>query len=52
MEDFDLLDGRKVRFTERVLESDIDEHDDCPFCLGRAAAHRGDGEERNPFRCW
>jgi hypothetical protein len=36
MEDFDLLDGRKVRFTERVLESDIDEHDDCPFCLGRS----------------
>lgn len=27
---------------------DID-GDGCPFCLGRAAAHRGDGVEYNPF---
>jgi hypothetical protein len=34
--------------SERALEY-VDEHDDCPFCLGRAAAHRGDGVETNPF---
>jgi hypothetical protein len=22
---------------------------DCAFCLGREAAHRGDGEDQNPF---
>jgi hypothetical protein len=49
MEEFELPDGRKVRFTDRVLESDLDDHDDCPFCLGRATAYRGDGEENNPF---
>jgi hypothetical protein len=47
MEEFELPDGRKARITQRALE--IDDHDDCPFCLGRAAAHRGDGEDRNPF---
>jgi hypothetical protein len=47
MEQFDLTDGRKARITQRALE--IDDHDDCAFCLGRAAAHRGDGEDCNPF---
>ena len=49
MEELELPDGRKVRFTDRVLESDLDDHDDCPFCLGRSTAHRGDGEGHNPF---
>jgi len=48
MGEFRLPDGRKVRITERALEN-IDDHDDCPFCLGQAAAHRGDAEECNPF---
>ncbi|MCG5432572.1 hypothetical protein LV457_09765 [Mycobacterium sp. MYCO198283] len=47
-EDFRLPDGRKVRLTPSALENSED-HDDCPFCLGRAAAHRGDGEDCNPF---
>jgi hypothetical protein len=39
VEDFELLpDGRKVRFTDRALEL-FDDHDECPFCIGRAAAH-------------
>jgi hypothetical protein len=47
VEEIELPDGRKVRISARAL--DIDDHDDCPFCLGRATAHRGDGEDRNPF---
>ncbi|EUA06435.1 hypothetical protein I546_5433 [Mycobacterium kansasii 732] len=47
-EEFRLPDGRKVRITQRALEN-FDDHDDCPFCLGRAAAHRGDGVDCNPF---
>lgn len=46
-EGFELPDRRKVQITKRGLET-VD-HDDCPFCRGRAAAHRGDGEECNPF---
>jgi hypothetical protein len=49
VEEFKLPDGGKVLFTGRVLESDLDDHDNCPFCLGRPPAHRGDGEEHNPF---
>jgi hypothetical protein len=49
MEEFELPDGQKVRVTDRALESDIDDHDGCPFCLGRAAAHRGDSGDDNPF---
>ena len=26
-----------------------DDHDDCAFCLGRVAAHRGEPETTNPF---
>ena len=48
MEEFDLPDGRKVPITERALEN-FDDHDDCPFCVGRAAAHRGDNGDCNPF---
>jgi len=48
MEAAELPDGRKVRLTRRVLEN-IDDHDDCPFCLGRAAAHRDDDARHNPF---
>jgi hypothetical protein len=48
VEDFELPDGRKARFTERALEN-ADDHDDCPFCMGRVAAHRADGENRNPY---
>lgn len=47
MEEFDLPDGREVRITERAL-ANVEDHDDCPFCQGRAAAHRGDGEDCNP----
>jgi hypothetical protein len=47
-EDVDLPDGRKVRVTERALEN-FDDHGECPFCQGRAAAHRGDGDGCNPF---
>lgn len=47
-EDFQLPDSREVRITQRALEN-FDDHDDCPFCQGRAAAHRGDGEDSNPF---
>ncbi|MBO0854621.1 MAG: hypothetical protein J2P18_12755 [Nocardia sp.] len=47
-EDFYLPDGRRVWITERALEN-FEDHDDCPFCQGRAAAHRGCGEDRNPF---
>lgn len=47
-EDFDLPNGRKVRITQRALDN-FEDHDDCPFCQGRAAAHRGDGEDCNPF---
>jgi hypothetical protein len=43
-----LTDGQKVLITERVRES-IDDQDDRSFCVGRAAARRGDGEECNPF---
>ncbi|MHA7649008.1 hypothetical protein ACX9NE_04420 [Mycobacterium sp. ML4] len=43
-----LLDGRKVRITDRALEL-FDNHDECPFCLGRAAAHRGESEDSNPY---
>lgn len=49
MDDFDLPDGRKVRFTDRVSEDLDEDHDDCAFCLGRAAAHQGSGAETNPF---
>jgi hypothetical protein len=44
---FTLPDGRKARFTDRLLEL-FDDHDECPFCIGRAAAHRGEGVETNP----
>ncbi|TXA39624.1 hypothetical protein DKM27_24300 [Mycobacterium tuberculosis variant bovis] len=47
-EEFELPDGRKVRSTQRALEN-LEDHDDCPFCLGRAAAHCGDGNDSNPF---
>lgn len=38
-EEFELPDGRKVRSTQRALEN-LEDHDDCPFCLGRAASPR------------
>ena len=47
MEEFEVPNRRKVQITQRALE--IDDHDDCPFCLGRAAAHRGEGEDGNPY---
>lgn len=47
-EDVRLPDGRKVYITQRALEN-FEDHGDCPFCLGRAAAHRGDDEDCNPF---
>jgi hypothetical protein len=47
VDEFELPDGRKVRFTERALEN-LNGHDNCAFCPGRAAAHRGDGEDTNP----
>ncbi|WP_235216014.1 hypothetical protein [Mycobacterium kyorinense] len=49
MEYFELPDGRKVRITDRTAEN-IDNHDDCPFCEGRTAAHRGE-PDRNPYVC-
>ncbi|MCH9736965.1 MAG: hypothetical protein K0U78_20835 [Actinomycetia bacterium] len=57
MDEFELPDGRKVRFTDRALDNledlddhdDHDDHDDCAFCLGRAAAHRGEDVDTNPF---
>jgi hypothetical protein len=33
----------------RALEGLDDDHDDCAFCLGRDAAHRGESRDRNPF---
>ncbi|MDI3312951.1 MAG: hypothetical protein QJR12_01290 [Mycobacterium sp.] len=42
MEESDLPDDRELRITDRALEGMDADHDDCPFCLGRAAAHRGD----------
>lgn len=45
MEEVEFPDGTAVEISKRVLEQGED-HDDCPFCLGRAAAHRG---ESNPF---
>jgi|GEM_PF-5470398 len=31
-------------------EDDYDEdHNDCAFCLGREAAHRGESEDQNPY---
>ena len=48
-EDFELLpDGRRLRITDRALEQ-FDDHDECPFCIGRAAAHRGESEDSNPY---
>nr|BBX78176.1 hypothetical protein MFLOJ_19630 [Mycobacterium florentinum] len=46
--EFELPDGRKVRITGRALEF-FDDHDGCPFCIGRAAAHRGEPEDSNPY---
>jgi hypothetical protein len=48
MDDIELPDGRNVRITDRALEH-LDDHDGCPLCLGRAAAHRGNGDDTNPF---
>jgi hypothetical protein len=48
VEEFELPGGRKVWITQRALEN-FDDHDECPFCLGRAAAHRGDDADCNPF---
>lgn len=42
-----MADRKQIRITNRVLETE--DHDDCPFCLGRAAAHRGDSMDTNPF---
>jgi hypothetical protein len=47
--DFELPDGRKVEFTEQALDGLDGDHDNCAFCLGRHAAHRGDGRDTNPF---
>lgn len=47
-EDFDLPDGRKLRITDKAREF-FDDHDECPFCIGRAAAHRGEPEDSNPY---
>jgi hypothetical protein len=47
MEDELDLPDRKVRITQRALEN-IDDHDECPFCLGRAAAHRGESKRLQP----
>jgi hypothetical protein len=49
MSEFTMPDGRKVRITDRVFESFDEDHDDCPFCLGRAAAHRGEDRSVCPF---
>ena len=48
MDEFELGNGQRVRITDKALETSGD-HDDCAFCLGRAAAHRGTGVETNPF---
>jgi hypothetical protein len=44
------------RIEELLAEEDddaeaLDDEDDgdCAFCLGREAAHRGEGEDQNPF---
>lgn len=51
MDEFELPGGRKVRFTDRALDNleDLDGHDDCAFCQGRSAAHRGEAADTNPF---
>jgi len=33
-----------------MAQSDVDDRDeDCPFCMGREAAHQGKGPDFNPF---
>jgi hypothetical protein len=49
MEEFELANGQRVRITDRALDGLDSDHHDCPFCLGRAAAHRGEGQDANPF---
>ena len=48
VEEFELPDGRRVRVLDNTVLRQED-HDDCAFCLGRAAAHRGELAESNPF---
>lgn len=48
MDEFKLPDGRTVKITERALR-DFNDHDNCSFCAGRAAAHRGESKDSNPF---
>ncbi|MCV7101789.1 hypothetical protein [Mycobacterium palustre] len=47
-EHLELPDGRKLRITGKALEF-LGDHDECPFCIGRAAAHRGEPEDSNPY---
>ena len=47
MDERDLAGCRQVRVPDGVLERE--DQDDCPFCLGRSAAHRGEPAEANPF---
>ncbi len=47
-EDLALHDGRKLRITDKALEF-FDDHDGCPFCIGRAAAHRGEPDDSNTY---
>jgi hypothetical protein len=47
-EEFELPNGTRVRISDRLADID-DDHEDCPFCQGRSAAHRGEPEDSNPF---
>jgi|GEM_PF-3510334 len=49
MEEFELANGERVQISDRALDGLDSDHHDCPFCLGRATAHRGEGQDTNPF---